>query len=125
MEERILLAQGESITEIPRKDWEAGLAAVPAHVAEGLAFMTGDHHRVRDFVVRELPRAGAPLTPVFIARGLGLEEAQVIPLLEELERHRTFLFRNPAGAVAWAYPLTVDETPHRVSFSTGERLYAA
>ena len=125
MEERILLAQGENITEMPRRDWEAGLAALPAHVAAGLSFMTGDHHRVRDFAVRELPRAGAPLTPAFIARSLEMGVAQVTPLLEDLERHKTFLFRNKAGAVAWAYPVTVDPTPHRVAFSTGERLHAA
>jgi hypothetical protein len=29
--------------------------------AERLAFMTEDHHRVRDFVVLEIPRASAPL----------------------------------------------------------------
>jgi hypothetical protein len=25
----------------------------------------------------------------------------------------------------WAYPVTVDPTPHHMSFSSGERLYAA
>ena len=37
----------------------------------------------------------------------------------------TFLFRNPAGDVTWAYPVTVDQTPHQVTFSSGEKLYAA
>jgi hypothetical protein len=37
----------------------------------------------------------------------------------------TFLFRNEQGAVAWAYPVTVDRTPHYVTFSTGEQVYAA
>ena len=37
----------------------------------------------------------------------------------------TFLFRNSQGAVTWAYPVTVEPTPHRVAFSTGEEVYAA
>ncbi len=37
----------------------------------------------------------------------------------------TFLFRNPAGEVIWSYPLTVETTPHAMTFSTGERLHAA
>jgi hypothetical protein len=37
----------------------------------------------------------------------------------------TFLFRNEEGAVTWAYPVTVERTPHRVSLSTGEQVYAA
>ena len=125
MKETILMAQGERITEIPRKDWEEGLAAVPGHVAAGLAFMTGDHHRVRNFVVRELPRAGSALTPEFIAGSLNLPMEQVRIILNELEKHMTFLFRNEQGAVTWAYPVTVDPTPHRITFNTGESLFAA
>jgi|WetSurMetagenome_2_1015567.scaffolds.fasta_scaffold223431_2 hypothetical protein len=125
MEEKILMAHGDRITEISRKDWEGGLAAVPGHVTAGLAFMTDEHHRVRNFVVRELPRVGSPLTPEFIARSLSLTVERVKVLLDELEKHMTFLFRNEAGAVVWAYPVTVDPTPHRIRFGTGESLYAA
>ncbi|MDP1992322.1 MAG: hypothetical protein Q8K00_15035 [Syntrophales bacterium] len=125
MEEKILMAHGDRITEISRKDWEEGLAAVPGHVAAGLAFMTDEHHRVRNFVVRELPRVGSPLTPEFIAKSLSLTVAHVKVLLDELEKHMTFLFRNERGAVVWAYPVTVDPTPHRISFNTGESVYAA
>jgi len=46
-------------------------------------------------------------------------------ILEDLERHMTFLFRNDDGAVIWAYPVTVDRTPHHVKLSTGEQVYAA
>ena len=125
MEEKILMAHGDRITEISRKDWEEGLAAVPGHVAAGLAFMTDEHHRVRNFVVRELPRVGSPLTPEFIAGSLSLTVARVKVILDELEKHMTFLFRNERGAVVWAYPVTVDPTPHRIRFGTGESLYAA
>ena len=125
MEETILMAHGDRIVETSRKDWEEGLAAISGHVAAGLAFMTDEHHRVRNFVVRELPRVGVPLTPEFIAKSLTLTVAQVQALLGELEKRMTFLFRNQAGAVSWAYPVTVDPTPHRVCFDTGESLYAA
>jgi hypothetical protein len=90
-----------------------------------LEFMTEDHHRVRDFVVLEIPRAGKPLTPELIARALDLPLEQVADILNDLEHHMTFLFRNEAGAVAWAYPVTADTTPHHVTFSTGEQTYAA
>lgn len=30
-----------------------------------------------------------------------------------------------AGAVVWAYHMTAAVTPHRLTFSSGERLYAA
>jgi hypothetical protein len=52
-----------------------------------------------------------------------LDEAQVV--LEELEAQLFFLVRNDRGAVSWAFPVTVDPTPHRLIFHTGEQLYAA
>jgi hypothetical protein len=125
MEETILMAHGDRITETSRKDWEEGLAALPGHVAAGLAFMTEEHHRVRNFVVRELPRVGSAIAPEFIAESLTLAVARTKVILDELEKHMTFLFRNQQGAVAWAYPVTVDPTPHRIIFDTGESLYAA
>jgi hypothetical protein len=90
-----------------------------------LAFMTPDHHRVRNFVVSELPKAAAPLSPDLIAGRLDLPVEDVVALLDDLEKHLTFLFRNPQGAVEWAYPVTAARTPHKVTFSSGEKLYAA
>jgi len=68
---------------------------------------------------------GQPLTPEFIARELSLPLDRVILILDELEAHMTFLFRSEGRAVTWAYPVTVERTPHRVTFSSGEQIYAA
>jgi hypothetical protein len=87
--------------------------------------MTSDHHRVRNLVVRELPRVAAPLTPDWIASQVNLPIDRVIAILDDLEKHLTFLFRNAEGAVVWAYPVTVEKTPHHVTLSTGEHIYAA
>lgn len=90
-----------------------------------LAFLTPQHHAVRNLVVLELPRQGKPLAPGFIARLLGFETSLVTRLLEDLEKHLFFLVRNARGSVSWAFPVTSDQTPHRLRFSTGERIYGA
>ena len=90
-----------------------------------LNFMTHDHHRIRDFVVLELPQKGEPIKPEYIANTLDLPGDRVVEILDDLEKHMTFLFRNAEGAVAWAYPVTVERTPHHVTFSSGEQIYAA
>jgi len=125
MSETILVGQGSQITNITREDWEQGLSGVPQHVEASLSFMSEEHHLVRNFVVRKLPAVGKPLSPEFIAQELNLPVARLSAILNDLEKHLTFLFRNEQGAVAWAYPVTVDMTPHHITFSTGERLYAA
>lgn len=80
---------------------------------------------VHHFVVRELPRVGTPLPPQVVARGLNLPQDDVVRILDELEAKKAFLFRDSQGAVVWGYPVTAAETPHHLSFKSGERLYAA
>ena len=50
---------------------------------------------------------------------------RVAVILDDLERHMVFLYRNDRGEVEWAYPATAASTPHHTVFSTGERLDAA
>ena len=109
---------------IPRMLWRRLMQSNARKVRAGLRFMTEDHHRVRDFIVTELPRSGVPLPPETIAAVLDLAASRVRFVLDELEQHLTFLFRNDQGAVSWAYPVTVDETPHHARFNTGEQAYS-
>jgi hypothetical protein len=90
-----------------------------------MGFMSDDHRRVHHFAVGELPHAGSPLSPEFIGGKLGLSRDQVVSILDDLEKHMTLLFRNKQGEVTWAYPVTVDKTPHHLTFSSGEQVYAA
>ena len=124
MTNRILLGLGRRMIPMPRFVWQRLLRSSGRKARAGLAFMSQDHHRVRDFAVTELARAGAPLSPEAIAGALDLAVARVQSVLDELERHLTFLFRNDRGEVTWAYPVTVDATPHRARFSTGEEAYS-
>ncbi len=94
-------------------------------MSDRLAFMTPHHHAVRNFVVQELPRHSAPLSPTQIARSLRLDVKHVADLLEDLEKHLFFLVRDARGEVSWAFPVTSDPTPHRLRFSTGERISGA
>jgi hypothetical protein len=83
------------------------------------------HRRVHHFVVKMLPSLARPMPPDFIAEGLNMNEARVIQILDELERRLIFLFRPGGQDVVWAYPITAEPTPHRLAFSSGERLWAA
>jgi hypothetical protein len=125
MNKSILLGIRRFLLRIPRPIWQQEVARSARMGRKSLAFMTPDHNRVRDFVVRELPRIARPISPELIAHRLDLKPEQVAPILAELEKNLTFLYRNEEGAVAWAYPVTVDQTPHRITFSSGEQVYAA
>lgn len=125
MSETILIGRGRQFTSMPRNQWEDQLSKVPESMKTRLSFMTGEHHLVRYFVVRNLPRIGEPIPPETIASRLNLSLGRVNGILADLEAKLFFLVRDDRGRVIWAYPVTVVETPHRISFSTGERTYAA
>ncbi len=125
MPDHILLGRGKDIVQAPEALWKQQLAAVPQHGHSRLSFMTEAHHRVRNLAVTELMRTGSPLDPETIASRLEMPPEQVADTLDELERKLFFLVRNAQGAVAWAYPVTVEPTPHRLTFNTGERLFGA
>jgi hypothetical protein len=110
---------------IPPFLWEKQISKFRRRIEAELGFMSKEHQLVHHCVVRELPRVGGPLSPEFVANKLGLPPDRVKVILNELEKHMTFLFRNSEGAVIWAYPVTVEATPHHVTFSTGEQVYAA
>ena len=125
MNKKLLLGFAHHMLPVPRWVWQGQVSQEAKRSDASLDFVTLEHHLIRNFVVRELPRFGKPLPPGFIAQSLNLPIAQVNAILDELEKHMTFLFRNEQGAVAWAYPVTVDVTPHHLTFSTGEHVYSA
>lgn len=125
MNDKVLLGRDQQIVEIPRSLWEQHLSQIPLHSQDRLNFMTDAHHRIRYFVVKEMVSRQKPIEPEVISEKLKMPLKRVNFILEELERKLFFLVRNEQGAVAWAYPVTVETTPHRLVFSSGERLYGA
>ena len=125
MKNRIMLGVSRYILNVPAFMLDGRRAKSKDKITANLAFMTPEHRRVHHEAVLQLPSSGKPLDPASIAKSLVMETGRVIELLNDLEKHMTFLFRNNRGEVVWAYPVTVEKTPHHVTFSTGEQIYAA
>jgi hypothetical protein len=126
MKNVILVGRQDKILEVPSEKWLEHLEHAQQHPSGRLDFMTPEHHVVRNFAVSELPRNhGLPLKAEDIAQRLSLSLATVKSILNDLQENLFFLVLNPAGEVCWAFPVTAEKTPHRLSFSTGERIYAA
>ncbi len=120
MKDSLLLGVSRYTLPIPRFIWQRQISG-----EANLDFMSVDHHRVRDFVVTEIPKVGKPLSPEYIGQALDLPPDRLCVILDELEKHMTFLFRTARGEVEWAYPVTAACTPHHVAFNSGERIDAA
>lgn len=125
MKDKLMLGLWRYMLKVPPVLWEKQISKAKRKFEAENSFMTKEHRLVHHFVVRELPYAGEPLSPEHTADKLTVPITQVKTILDDLEKRMTFLFRNKRGEVVWAYPVTVDKTPHHLTFSTGEQLYAA
>ncbi len=125
MTSRLWMGRGRYLLPVPGFIWKHRVRSGAQRTAANLAFMSEEHHLVREFAVRELPAIAKPLSVKLIADQLDLPAERVNAILDDLEKHKTFVCRNDEGAVEWAYPVTAARTPHQVTFSTGERLYTA
>lgn len=125
MKDKLMLGLWRYILKVPPFLWEKQISKAKKKFEAENSFMSEEHSLVHHFVVRELPYAGKPLSPEYIANKLNLSISRVKVIVDDLEKRMTFLFRNKKGEVVWAYPVTVDKTPHHLTFSTGEQLYAA
>lgn len=122
MRNRVLLGFRRWMIPIPAWLWKRQVAALSQESRAGL---TPVQHRIRDFVVQEMHRVEEPLSPEVIAQRLTLPLAEVRSTLDLLELGMVYLYRMDRVHVDWAYPVTADETPHHLQYSSGEQGYAA
>jgi transcription initiation factor IIE alpha subunit len=111
--------------KVPPALWEKQIKKHRRRVLHDLDFMTPGHRRVHHFTVNTIPGRSTPLPPEEIAGALNIEISKVNDILADLEQHMTFLFRDHQGAVTWAYPVTVEKTPHHLTFDDGRTCFAA
>ncbi|MFC2177212.1 hypothetical protein ACFLRH_02215 [Actinomycetota bacterium] len=125
MSNTLLIRRKRRMLRVPSAIWKRNVRGDARRITARLEFMGPDHHRVRNFVVTELARIQQPLSAESIAQSLGLEPDRVVEVLDELEAQRTFTYRTDSHCVDWAYPVTAESTPHRVTLDSGDRFFAA
>lgn len=125
MKNKLMLGLWRYIINIPPFLWQKQIDKGKKRFEQVYGSLSDEFRMIHHFVVRELPYIGKPLAPESIATRLELSADRVKDALDHLEKRMTFLYRNKNGEVVWAYPVTVEKTPHKITFSTGEQLYAA
>lgn len=124
---RVLLGFKRHMVPVPRWLFRRAVTRETRRTrrAIGGATLDDEERRIHHFVVRELPRLARAMPPEFVSERLGIEVGRVAEIFDALERRLVYVFRPGGRDVEWAYPITVEATPHHLAFSSGERLYAA
>ena len=119
------MGKGRGFESLPEDIWKEHVVLESEHIPAVLDFMTREHRLVRYFVVEEIARTAKPVAPDSISATLGISMSKVSAILEDLERNLFFLVRDRKGDVIWAFPVTAEMTSHKLTFNSGEKLYAA
>ncbi len=125
MSKSVLMGKGRGFESLPEDTWKEHVVLESKHIPAVLDFMTREHHLVRYFVVEEIARTAKPVAPDSISATLGISMSTVSAILNDLEKNLFFLVRDRKGHVIWAFPVTAEMTPHKLTFDSGEKLYAA
>lgn len=125
MKNKLMLGLWRYIINVPPFLWQKQVTLGKRKFEKENGTLSNEIRQIHHFVVRELPSYGESLSTKLISSRLGISADRVKDALDYLEKRMTFLYRNEEGDVVWAYPVTVDKTPHSITFDTGEKLYAA
>ena len=125
MKNKLMLGLWRYIINVPPFLWQNQITQGKRKFETEHGSLSEEERLIHHFVVKKLPGNGKPLSPELISDKLGFPADRVKDALDSLEKRMTFLYRNGDGDVIWAYPVTVEKTPHKITFDTGEQLYAA
>jgi len=122
---KMLMGVGGFMIPIPgmisAKGLEKGLEGIKARAA----LLSVEERRVHHFIVRKMAVVTEPITAELVSEELDMDLEMVKNTIDKLEEMKSFLYRSGGPGIDWAYPLSLDNTGHRMIASTGERFFAA
>jgi hypothetical protein len=122
---KMLMGIGRFMIPIPQVISNKGLEKGASGAREKAKLLSEEERQVHYFVVKKMAVAKEPITAELVSEELGIEVNRVEEIIDKLEGMKTFLYRSDSKGITWAYPLSLDNTGHEISVSTGERFFAA
>jgi hypothetical protein len=122
---KMYMGVGKFMLPIPLVISNKGLQKGVSGAKAKAGLLSEEEQKVHHFVVKKMADVQEPITAEFISEELGISLKTVVKIIEKLEVLKTFLYRSDGTGINWAYPLSLDNTGHRVTVSTGEQFSAA
>lgn len=125
VDDNVLIGLKDDLVTIPFSDVKSEMKKGLKKAEDRVKLFSEEKRKIHHFIVKNLPILREPISPDLISQELQIPLNSVIKIVTELEEGKTFIYRNNSENINWAYPVTVDTTPHKIYFSTGEQVNAA
>jgi len=125
MDRKMFMGIGRFMIPIPQIVSKRGLDKGASGARAKAELLSEEERQVHYFIVKKMAVAKEPITAELVSEELGIEVNRVEEIIDKLEGLKTFLYRSDGKGINWAYPLSLDNTGHEITASTGERFFAA
>ena len=125
MDRKMFMGIGRFMIPIPQIVSKRGLDKGASGARAKAELLSEEERQVHYFIVKKMAVAKEPITAELVSEELGIEVNRVEEIIDKLGGLKTFLYRSDGKGINWAYPLSLDNTGHEITASTGERFFAA
>lgn len=125
LKRRVLMGIGRFMIPIPRMIASKGLGKGTAGVRAKADLLSPEERKIHHFIVSRMAETKTPLTSEQVSKEFDLTVDRVEAMIDKLEVLKTFLYRSDGKEINWAYPLSLEDTGHQMTDSTGEQFFAA
>ena len=116
---------GKFMVPIPRVIASKGLEKGVSGARAKADLLSPEERMIHHFIVSKMAETKAPLTAGQVGKELDVPIDRVETTIDKLEALKTFLYRSDGRGINWAYPLSLEDTGHQMTDSTGQRFFAA
>ena len=125
LKRRMLMGIGKFMIPIPRVISSKGLEKGVSRARAKADLLSPEERTIHHFIVNRMTKTKIPLTAEQVGKELDLPVDRVEATIDKLEVLKTFIYRSDGKGINWAYPLSLENTGHKITASTGERFFAA
>jgi hypothetical protein len=125
LKNRRCMGIGRFLIPVPKTISSRGFEKAVTGARAKAGTLSEEERKVHHFIVAKMAVVDKPITAELVALELGVPEDMVENTIDKLEAMKTFVFRSDGRGIDWAYPLSLDNTGHRMTAETGEEFFAA
>ena len=125
MERKMYMGIGRFMFPIPQVISARGLKKGVSSARGKSKFLSVEERKIHHFIVKKMAIVQQPIRAELISEELSISVDRVEKTMNKLEGLKTFLYRSDGMGINWAYPISLENTGHKISVSTGERFFAA
>ena len=125
LKRRMLMGIGRFMIPIPRVIAARGLGKGTSGARAKADLLSPEERKIHHFIVKRMAETKTPLTAEQVGKELDLPVDLAEATIDKLEELKTYLYRSDGKGINWAYPLSLEDTGHQMTDSTGERFFAA